>query len=106
PRRIFKNFNILGKKAEGLNEVTRALIVTRHEQDDSALRLDAVGDDQGVQPLRRAAQLHVGPRQRRVHQPMPLATSAATWARMKARMRAIIGPSNSGGVGSRSMIQA
>src|SRR5690606_30587978 len=106
PRRIFKNFNILGEETERLNEVSSTLIIARHEQGGPALRLDAISDDQGVQSLRRAAQLHVDPRRRAVHQPMPLATSAATCSRMKARMRAIIGPSNSGGVGSRSMIQA
>ncbi|MNE18038.1 hypothetical protein D3C80_1110430 [compost metagenome] len=106
PGWIFKNFNIFGEEPECLDEIARALIVARDEQGQAALGLDAFGDDQGVQPLRRAAQFDVCPHRARVHQPIPLATSAATCSRMKARMRASIGPSNSGGVGSRSMIQA
>ncbi|MNS48468.1 hypothetical protein D3C72_810420 [compost metagenome] len=106
PGRIFKNLNVLGEEAKSLNEVARPLIIARDQQADPALPLQPFGDDQRVQPLGRAAQFDVTPRHRLTHQPIPLATSAATCSRMKARMRASIGPSNSGGVGSFSMIQA
>ena len=105
PGRILQHFNILREELKRLNEGARPLIIPRDEQGDVARRLQTLGRNQGVQPLRRPAQVGVGPHHLLIHQPIPLLTSAATWARMKARTLAITGVSNSGGVGSRSMIQ-